>query len=545
MNNWTPLKRFWNLLASYKPEIRMIYAYAVLNGIVNLSLPLGIQAIINYLQTGEVSSSWIVLVVFVLIGIALSGVFQVQQLRIVEHIQQEIFAKSAFEFSFRLPKIKLLKLDKVHAPELANRFFDTLTIQKGLPKILIDFSLAGFQVIFGLVLLSIYSPFFIILGLVLLLLVYLIFQLTGPKGLVTSLEESKHKYKIAHWIEEVARVNRSFKISPNTQLHLNKTDEETSSYINARRKHFGVLLLQFEFFIVFKVLVAASLLLLGGFLVFQNQMNIGQFVAAEIIIILVINSIEKLLKVIETIYDVLTALEKIGYISDLELDSDTATGIFSKADKGVEIKLVDLEFQFPGEKSPIFSKINAEIPSGQKVIVNAPPGSGKSILLKLLAGLYSPTDGELILNNRPVSAYAKVELYRKIAINLSSNQLFEGSIRDNICIGQNISEDLLNEVINRLFLSDYLAHQPFGIETKIDSGGRRLPRSIIQKIQLARVLVQDPCVILFEDPLYSIKDEEKIAIIDYIMEAFSNSTIITISDFYYWKERSTTTLLIG
>ena len=133
----TPIRRFWNLLKKFRQEIRQIYVYALFIGIVNLTLPLGIQAIINFLQTGELTSTWIILVGFVLVGIAITGLLQVLQFRIVENIQQELFTRSAFEFAYRLPKISFLKLDKIHAPELANRFFDTLTIQKGLPKILI------------------------------------------------------------------------------------------------------------------------------------------------------------------------------------------------------------------------------------------------------------------------------------------------------------------------------------------------------------------------------------------------------------------------
>lgn len=194
-----PIKRFWRLLTRYKTELRQIYVYALFIGIVNLTLPLGIQAIINFLQTGELTSTWMILVGFVLAGIAITGVFQVYQLRIVENIQQDLFARSAFEFAYRIPKITFLELDKIHAPELVNRFFDTLTIQKGLPKILIDFSLAIFQIVFGLILLAIYSPYFILLGLSLALILWLIFKVTGPKGLSTSLKESKYKYQLAHW----------------------------------------------------------------------------------------------------------------------------------------------------------------------------------------------------------------------------------------------------------------------------------------------------------------------------------------------------------
>ena len=84
----SPTKRFWNLLKQYNSILKQIYLYALFIGIVNLTLPVGIQAIINYLQTGEYTSTWIILVGFVLLGMTLMGILQVLQFRLVENIQQ-------------------------------------------------------------------------------------------------------------------------------------------------------------------------------------------------------------------------------------------------------------------------------------------------------------------------------------------------------------------------------------------------------------------------------------------------------------------------
>jgi len=134
-NVFKPMQRLQRLLAVDKREIWQVYSYALLNGLVNLSLPLGIQAIINLIQGGEMSTAWVILVVFVMLGVALSGFFQLMQLRIVENICQKIFSRASFEFAYRIPRIKYSELYNYYAPELANRFFDTITIQKGLPKI--------------------------------------------------------------------------------------------------------------------------------------------------------------------------------------------------------------------------------------------------------------------------------------------------------------------------------------------------------------------------------------------------------------------------
>ena len=534
----TPVQRFWNLLKQYKPELRQIYAYAIFNGMVNLSLPLGIQAIINYIQTGELTSSWIVLVCFVLIGIAITGTLQVLQLRIVENIQQDVFARSAFEFAYRIPKVNFLELDKIHAPELVNRFFDTLTIQKGLPKILIDFSLASFQIIFGLILLAIYSPYFIILGFVLVFILWLIFKITGPKGLTTSLKESKYKYQLAHWLEEIARVNRSFKLNAANKLHLKKTDGITYNYIAARENHFQILLNQFQYFIGFKVIVAAGLLILGGLLVFQEQMNIGQFVAAEIIIILIINSVEKMLRIIDTIYDVLTALEKIGYVTDLKLDSNKGVAVIEN-DNPFFIKATDIQFGFPDTKKKIIDDLSFFIPANAKAVITGKTGSGKSTLLQLLGGIHELEDGEIYINGTPFGNFQRDKLYQKIGMAFPTNQLFEGTFRENITMGRDTSEKDISNVLDVLGLTGFIAHQPKGIESMIDSGGRRLPRSIIQKIIIARIIIGKPKLLLLEDPLQFVEEAEKKRIIDYLMAKERNWTVIVVADYHYWKNKST------
>lgn len=532
----TPIERFWRLLQVFKPEIKQIYIYAISNGIVNLTLPLGIQAIINYIQIGGFTSSWVVLVSFVLMGIGLAGLMQLLQLRIVENAQQNLFTRSAFEFAYRISKISVKQLDKIHSPELINRFFDTLTIQKGLPKILIDFSLAVFQIVFGLILLAIYSPYFIVLGMSLVFLLWLIYKLTGPQGLVTSLKESKHKYELVHWLEEVARVNRSFKIHAENGLHLEKTDEITSKYLSARENHFQVLLKQFKFFIGFKMFIAAGLLILGSYLVFEEQMDLGQFVAAEIIILLILNSVEKIMGIVEGIYDVLTALEKIGYVTDLKLDENTGSAVLDP-EKELSIKASNISFGFEEDRKRVFESLSFEIAPSAKVVLEGASGTGKTLLIQILAGIHQIDEGELYFNDIPYIYYCKENLYQQLGLSLPTNQLFEGSIRENITMGRKIKASRMSEVTEFLCLNEFIASRQFGLDSLIDSGGRRLPRSIIQKLQLARIIINKPKLLLLEDPLIHVQEKEKKKIIDYIMHPDRTWTVLVISDFKYWNEK--------
>lgn len=536
-----PTQRFWNLVDLDKKDITQIYLYGVFNGLVNLTLPIGIQTIINFIQMGQLSASWILLVCFVLAGIAVSGILQILQLKIVEHIQQKIFARSAFEFSYRIPKIKLNQVDNIHMPEFVNRFFDTLTIQKGLPKILIDFSLAIFTVVFGLLLLALYSTYFIVLAAILVFIVWVFLKITAKKGLETSLKESKVKYKMAHWLEEIARANKSFRLSSHQNYHLNRTDDIVNLYLEARQSHFSILLLQFKYFVFFKVILAAGLLILGGFLVFQQQMNIGQFVAAEIVILLIINSVEKIVQTIETIYDVLTGLDKIGAVTDFELCDKSGNHEVSQK-SGIDVKMEKIYFRFNENDKYIFENLNLHIPANSRVLVKGEMGSGKTTLIQLLCGLLTIKSGNLLLNNTCINNYNLESLHKSIGYSFDENMIFLGSIRDNISMGQKIDEDHLDYILENLKLNDFIKKLPKGIDTHLSPEGKKIPQSIRQKIQLARAIVHDPKLLLIEESIYAIPEEETKEIIEFITSPDKNWTLVVVGNDNFWKKNSTQTI---
>lgn len=530
-----PLERLQRLLQVDRKEIYQVYIYALFNGLVNLSLPLGIQAIINLIQGGEVSTAWIVLVIFVIAGIALTGLFQLIQLRIVENIAQRIFSRASFEFAYRIPRIKYSALYNYYAPELANRFFDTLTLQKGLPKILIDFSLAAFQIVVGLVLLSLYHPFFIIFGVFLIALIYTILAFTGPRGLRTSLQESKYKYGIAHWLEEIARTKLSFKLINNPEIALKNTNECLTNYIEARENHFKVLMLQFLNLIGFKVLIAAGLLIIGSLLVFRQEMNIGQFVAAEIIIILIISSVEKLIASLDSIYDVLTALEKIGYVTDMPLEEENE--IYFSKDDVIDTTLTNVSLSYPGQSKTILSDINIKVPAGRSVCITGSSGSGKSSLMQVWSGIIEPTEGVVKFNDLSIASINYNSLRQQIGYALSNNQIFLGTILENISMKRSdISLSDVGWALGIVNLNSFLATLPEGLSTPLDPEAKKIPRSVANKIILARAIVSRPKLLLLEDPLDHVCADEKEEIIKNLTGPDVPWTIIITTVDHLWSK---------
>lgn len=536
----TPTQRFWRLLHPDRKEIRNVYVYAVFNGLINLSLPLGIQAIVNLIQGGQVSTAWVVLVSVVVAGVTATGILQIAQLRITENLQQKIFARSAFEFAFRIPKVKMEAIYKHYAPELMNRFFDTLTVQKGLSKILIDFSTAVLQVLFGLILLSFYHPFFILFSLILIILVYAIFRFTGKPGLQTSLTESKYKYKVAHWLEELARTGTTFKLAGKTDLPLTKMDGQVGDYLNARENHFNILVQQYSLMVVFKAVVAAGLLAMGGILVMEQLMNIGQFVAAEIIILLVMSSVEKLVMSMESIYDVLTALEKIGQVTDLEIERTEGIETICKADDcGMEIELQDVHFSYPGGDKKILSSITEHVKGGENVIICGPNGSGKSTLLQIIAGLYDVTQGQVIYNGLPKGNLNLESLRSSIGDCLTQEQLFDGTVIENISMGRpHATFENVQWAVRNLQLEGVINTLPNGYDTVIDPQGKKLPKSVVQKLLLARSIADKPKLLLLEDALEHLDDAERNTIVDFLVNKSNDWTIIAASADNYFRSKA-------
>lgn len=532
-----PLQRFFNLLKLDKKDVYQLFFYSIFSGIISLSLPLGIQAITNFIQSGRASVSWIMLIILVVFGVALVGILSLMQLRITENLQQKIFIRSSYEFAVRLPKIKFEEFYNNYPPELANRFFDTLVIQKGTSKLLLDFSAALLQIVFGLILLSLYHSYFIFFGIMLFALLYFIFKFSYASGLNTSLTESKFKYKIAGWLQEIARNNFSFRNQLHHEYALQKNDKILSNYLNSRENHFAVIKSQFSQLIVFKVIITASLLSIGGYLVLSQEMNIGQFVAAEIIILLVINSVEKIILGLETFYDVLTSIEKIGTITDMDLEEEFPID-YDNCYTSIALEVDDVSFRFPDSKNKILDNISLKIQQSEHIFIDGENGSGKTTLIRILSGLIQPSSGVMYIND---DSFTKINInqYRaQISSIIYGETPFEGTVIDNITFkNKNITDENLKWAFDGVQLSSFIKSLPKGLMTPIFPEGRQLSSSNAQKILLARSIVNKPKILFLEDPTDTMDEKVANEIIDFLTSEEHKWTIVVSSKNPYWKTK--------
>lgn len=527
----SPTRRLFRLLTTEKKDIAYILVYSIIIGLVSLILPLGLQTTVELISGGVFFSSVYILIGLVIVGVMITGGLQIVQISLVEHLQRRVFTKAAFEFAFRIPRISMEALMKNYAPELVNRFFDVITIQKGLPKLLIDLSSGAIQIFFGLLLLSLYHPFFVFFSLFLLLVLTLIFYATGRRGLDSSLSESKYKYKVVQWLEELARTINSFKLAGNTDLPLKKTDYAVSNYLKYRKVHFGVLLTQFSFFVFFKVAITGGLLIMGTILVVNREITLGQFVASEVIIILVLNAVEKMIMYIDVIYDLLTAVDKVSHVTDLPLEKSGGFDFPKPVNKGYAISINNLSYKYKGNSKPTLKEISFSIAPQERVCIAGTGGSGKTTLTNIVAGLYVDYEGGVSINNFSLRDLDIIHLRDKVAKNISQEDIFDGTIYENITVGKSTTrvEDVM-DAVEKVGLKEAISAMPGGIHTPILSGGKGLPSSIIHRLILGRCLAKKPELIILNDFFSGLSKADKLQLLGCVINPDSTWTLLTVSN---------------
>jgi ATP-binding cassette, subfamily B, bacterial len=521
--------RIFRLVKLERKEITAVYFYAILNGLIQLSLPLGVQAIVGFVLGATMRASLVVLIALVVTGVLVAGIMQVNQMKIIEKIQQKIFVRYAFAFAGHIPRLDLKKTDSIYLPELVNRFFDIPVLQKSLSKILLDIPAASIQVLFGLALLSLYHPAFILFGLMLILLLWLIIRYTGSRGLETSIEESNFKYRVAAWLEETARVIKSIKLARSNNFHLNRTDEHLTGYLDARNSHFRILLLQYHVLVIFKTIITAAMLMVGTLLLVNQQLNIGQFIAAEIIILLVLNSVEKLIMNLGTVYDTLTAVEKISNLTDKPAEADASLQL-KETGNGLKIEMQELGFSYDDEQQ-VLKNISLLINPGDRVCIQGVDSSGKSTLLRIMAGAYTGFSGALLLDDVPLGNYNLASVRSNIGVLINQQDIFQGTVMENITLGNDmISAQDVIALASRVGLNRFISTLKSGYETMLDPTGKRLPRSIVQKILLVRALAGKPRLLLLEDPWQYDVNTGSEQIMDLLLELKDTTLVVVTND---------------
>ncbi len=526
----TPVERALALMGREKREILAVFFYATLSGGLSLVLPLAVGGIVQLVQGRLFLQPVVLLISFVVLGTIVAGIIQIGLLRVVERIQQRVFARMALEFAFRVPRMRYSASLESNLPEKMNRLFEAVAIQKGVQKLLLDVPTALLTILFSLVLLTLYSPWFSVFAIVVTVALWIVIRWTGPEGLATSITESKYKYKAVHWLEELARAFHAFKYAGDSMLPVERMDDVVTGYLKYRRKHFAVIVKQTIALIGFKTFITAAVLIIGATLVQTNRLLLGQFVAAEIVIITVLAGVEKLISSLSTVYDILTSVDKAGHVADIPLESRGGLAPVHNPAVGIAIEAKDVRFRYAGAAVPSVAGVTISVQPGERVAMMGVDGSGRSTLLKLLGGLIDEYDGTIRYDGVTLRDLDRPAVRARVGQMLSWTDLFEGTIEENVSVGRaHMTPMDVRQALDDLELTDEIQQLPNGIQTEITNSGRTLPAHLVNKLLIAQGIVGRPRLVVLDDFFQNLDATSRSLIIQLLTDRARPWTVLAVS----------------
>jgi ATP-binding cassette subfamily B protein len=502
--------KIFKLFKEEKKDFTVVLIYAVIVGLMSLVVPLSASAIVNSVMLG-LSSQLAMLCVLVAIGLLIVGAFDVMKRYVADVLQRRIFVRTSFDIAYRLPRMTQSAFNQEYAPEVVNRFFDVLTIQKTIGKFLLDGTGSGLVIIIGLILLAVYHPFFILFDLALLAFVPIVIFVLGHEGLETSIKESKKKYALVSWFEEIARCQASFKLYAKPEFVYQRVDSIAVNYVEARHKHFLVLARQMIGSVIFRAGATVGVLGLGGALVLGEQLTIGELVAAELVVIAMLGAIEKLIEQFEHHYDLFTAIDKVSHLVDRPLEPSGGEPAPNFED-AVSVDLKNIEFGYD-EHHKVLKGVTLHIQKGARVSLVGTSGSGKTTLANLLLGLYEPSRGKIMIDDYDISRMSLEGIRKTVSIVMEANELFDGTIEENITMGRDFTYEQLVWALKTAQLYDEVYALPDGLKTHLVPMGQNVSIGIRRRIMVARAIIGKPRLLILDECFGGIEESVKLDLV--------------------------------
>ncbi|WP_395736621.1 ATP-binding cassette domain-containing protein [Prosthecobacter sp.] len=504
----SPARRFIGLLLAEKQEVRTLLMFSVISAVLYLAVPLAVDAIVSNLAFGGQARPYLqalVIVSLALFGcLGLQAVISAFQFYVSDMIQRRIFVRAASDLAHRLPRVKAQVHDEVHAPEMVNRFLDVVTAQKSTALLLLDGVNLVFGGLIGMLLLSLYHPLLLLFAAVLLILIILSLWLLGRGAVDTSIEESRMKYDLVNWFEEVAHFPFLFKGPGGSRMAHERANELSTGYVMARSRHFRVLMRQIAALLTLQVVASAALLVVGGYLVISQQITLGQLVASEIIMSGIVASLSKLGKKLEAWYDAMAAMDKLGHVFDLETEREGGERPRVHG-SGAEVVASQMSFaHIP--TMPLFSWRSFTIPAGASAAIVGPHGAGASSLLDILFGLRTPTAGYVTVDGVDLRSW-DLEALRESTQLLRRDEIMDATVVENLRLGRSdIGMDEIRAALKQVGLLEELLARPEGLNLRLQIGGAPLSGNQRMRLLLARALAQRPRLLLIDELLDNMDD---------------------------------------
>ncbi|MCO6044744.1 ATP-binding cassette domain-containing protein [Aeoliella sp. ICT_H6.2] len=522
-----PIERLLRIIRPEWSDIWIILVFALFAGVLNLATPIAVEALVNTVAFGQLLQPVVVLAVMLFIFLAFAALLRALQTYVAEIIQRRLFARVAADLAYRLPRVDARSLTNSYGPELVNRFLDVATLQKVVANLLLDGVSIALATLVGMTVLAFYHPWLLGFDLLLIATVSIGLVLLGRGAIASGIDESKLKYKLTAWFEEVTRCQLGFKADGGPEFAFDRANQLTAQYLKIRQSHFRILFRQIVFTLGLQAVAGTVLLGVGGWLVIQGQLSLGQLVAAELIVTTILASLAKLGKHIEGFYDLVAAVDKLGYLFDLEVEKPSGlTGVLNTG-AGLSLRLTDLRSK-TGDCLATHG-FTASIAAGEHVAIIGAAGSGKTTLARMIYGLEQPVAGQLEIGDCDPTDLRPDLLRAAVAI-AGETEIIDSSIAENLRLGRPyITSSHVRHALEQTGLLESIITLPDGIDQRLLPTGRPLSSNQQRLLMIARAIAGDPELLVIDGILDSLPEEQLDKVLATLLSAEQSWTLIVMT----------------
>lgn len=497
---------FQRLLGLFKPELGDVWAmvvFSIIVGVLTLAAPLAVEALVNTVAFGRYLQPILMLAFLLLVFLTFAAGLRALLAVVAEIIQRRLFVRVSEDLGYRLPRVKAAAFDGQYGPELVNRFLDVANIQKTSAFLLLDGISLIMSAVIGMAVLAFYHPFLLGFDVILLALMAFTVFVLGRGAVGTAQKESKAKFYLTAWLEELVRCPTAFAMHGGSRFAIERTDKLAVNYLDYRRKHFRVLMRQVIFALTMQAAASTVLLGLGGWLVISGELTLGQLVAAELIVTVVVGAFAKLGKHIESYYDMLASVDKVGVLLDLPME-DQGGPVQVEAAGPAAIELRDVSIAVDGNK--VVGDLSAKSALGGTTVIVGPPASGKSTLMDALAVRRTIKSGVLEIDGIETGQLDLETLRQQIGF-ARDIEIFSGTLAENVHLYRpNIRSADVRDALKLVGLLDEVRRFENGIDIHLGSDGRPLSRDQALRLMIARAIVGRPRILLIDGTLDGLPD---------------------------------------
>ncbi|MDH3506977.1 MAG: ABC transporter ATP-binding protein/permease [Gammaproteobacteria bacterium] len=504
------------------------YSLAIIYGVgislFSLATPISVQMLINTVANTGLTLSLVVLSVTLFVLLLLSGLLNALRIHVMELFQRRFYARMVSEIALRSIYALNPFFQDQRMGALFNRYFDIVIVQKNLPNLLIGGFTIVLQAAVGFVLVSLYHPLLLVFNLVLVALIWIIWLAWGKRAMFSAVQVSHRKHAVASWLEGLGESNGFFKSERHIVEALNRTDEVTGEYIKQHARHFRHHFAQTLSFLVLYALASAVLLGLGGWLVIQGQLSLGQLVAAELVLSVALLGVSQLGTYLAYFYEICGAIDELSLFYGIRQEEPTGGIVALGASADLQFANVSV-----GERGETL--LDLELPGGTRVMGVVESHGLQRDFVNLLKRHTKPNSGYISLGGVDVMS-VQPHILRQQIIYLARPTTVDLTIREYLALsGDNDSNQRDLAVLETVGLTSAIARLEHGLDTRLSTTGWPLTISETMQLKLAAAIIAEPRVLVLNQ-LYDVMPEAVLRRALDMLQAKCGCTVLYFTDCY-------------